>query len=362
LYRINIVAGKLIWLTAVGLLSCSLNLQGAWSGVADVTEDGPDGEGVDFEAADDGMVPDDRDDPVEDDFVEVPADEGPDLIEEELPPEHWLEGWDNRVRLIIDEEDVDEDLHDFPVLLHLSDVSGPGGDDVSFVFHELLRDANRRKIAVTTDDGLSQCYVEIEHWDAASERAWLWVKVPFVDDEADTVLYLYFDADQTGNQDFVDDTNAGNSHLVWDSNFRLVYHLRETAGSHYDSTSNDSDGTPLNGTDQDEAGVAAGADAFDGADDYVDMPDLGIWTRLTVEVWFFGFGPWVTHNPLVSHAEWFDGVIHLKLKADGTDVPGELVCLSEAGDRLASGVPHDTMVWTYAAYTVDGVGSDLFKL
>ncbi len=360
---------KLTWLLAVGLLSCSLSVRGTWNGTEDGHDTGPDGADMDLEAEAHPDVfevpdldPDDRDDPVEADPADIPVDETSEAVEEELPPENWLEGWDNRVRLTIGEGDIDEDLYDFPVLLHLGDVVGPRDDDVSFVFHELLRDANRKKIAVTTDDGMTQCTVEIERWDSAGEQAWLWVRAPYLDDETDTVLYLYFDADQTANTDFVDDTNMGNSHLVWDSNFRLVYHLSETAGSHYDSTSNDSDGTAYNGTNQDGAGIAAGADVFDGVDDYVDMPDLGTQTRLTVEVWFFGYGPWVTHNPLVSHAEWFSGVIHLKLKADGTDVPGELVCLSQAGDRLASGVPHDTEVWTYAAYTVDGVGSDRFKL
>ena len=88
-------------------------------------------------------------------------------------------------------------LSGFPVLVYLSVSSGIGSTDVSAVFDELTSDANRKKIAITTSDGTTQCYVEIERWDDANEKAWLWVKVPSVASGAETDLYLYYDFDPT---------------------------------------------------------------------------------------------------------------------------------------------------------------------
>ena len=99
-----------------------------------------------------------------------------------------------QVQTTIDSSKIDTaDLTDFPVMVHLSTASGIGDADVSAVFDELSSDANRKKIAVTTSDGTTQCYVEIEKWDDANEQAWLHVKVPTVAYDADTILYLYYD-------------------------------------------------------------------------------------------------------------------------------------------------------------------------
>ena len=104
---------------------------------------------------------------------------GPDAIYDSLTEEQslvWLSGWGKRVKVTIDHNDIISGLSSFPVLLHLSSSSGRGNDDVTSVFDELQSDNNRRKIAVTTVESGTQCYVEIEKWDDATEQAWLWVK------------------------------------------------------------------------------------------------------------------------------------------------------------------------------------------
>ena len=138
----------------------------------------------------------------------------------------WLSGWDKRVKITIDHNDVDSDLTNFPVLIYLSNSSGRNNDDVTFVFNELISDANRKKIAVTTSDKTTQCYVEIEKWDASNEKAWLWVKVPSISSTADTDLYLYYDKDHADNPDYVGDTGSTPAQNVWDSNYKGVYHLQ----------------------------------------------------------------------------------------------------------------------------------------
>jgi len=69
----------------------------------------------------------------------------------------WLSGWDKRVKITIDHNDVSSDLTDFPVLIYLGDASGKNNEDVTFVFNELASDGDRKKIAVTTSDNTTQC-------------------------------------------------------------------------------------------------------------------------------------------------------------------------------------------------------------
>ena len=66
----------------------------------------------------------------------------------------WLSGWKYRVKVSIDADDIDDTLTNFPILLHLSSSCGYNSDDVTFVFDELTSNDNRKKIAVTTSDGV----------------------------------------------------------------------------------------------------------------------------------------------------------------------------------------------------------------
>ena len=155
----------------------------------------------------------------------------------------WLSGWGKRVKLTIDHTDVTSALSNFPVLIHLSTSSGYTAHDLSCVFTELQSDANRKKIAVTTSDGTTQCYVEIEKWNTASTQAWLWANVPSVSSTADTSLYLYYDKNQADNTAYVGDTGSTPAQSVWDTNFRGVWHLNESSGTAKDSTSYATSGT-----------------------------------------------------------------------------------------------------------------------
>jgi len=191
----------------------------------------------------------------------------------------WLGGWDKRVKITVDSNDVDNALSTFPVLVYLSNSSGRNDDDVSFIFDELQNNANRKKIAITTSDGISQCYVEIEKWDDANEQAWLWVKVPNLSNITDTAFYLYYDKDNADNTVYVDDSTVGNSTKVWDSSFKAVLHLNQTpsgeAGEIKDSTSNANHGTTegsMNSTDLVDAQIGSGLE-FDEIDDLIRVPN-----------------------------------------------------------------------------------------
>ena len=114
-----------------------------------------------------------------------------------------LEGFGYRYGIDIDSGDVDTNLTDFPVLLILSSSSGISSADVTAIFDEV--GAFNKKIAVTTDDGETELYVEIEKWDEVGEEAFLWVKVPTVDSGADTRIYFYFDAEAENNTAHIGD-------------------------------------------------------------------------------------------------------------------------------------------------------------
>ena len=189
-------------------------------GTNDGPTDGPDvGEDADTTPPDGPAdTPDATDGPADE-----PLDEGP----ADVWPEGWLPGWERRVALAIDHGDVDEPLTDFPVLVHLGSSVGRGPDDVGFVFDELPAAVDRRKLAVTIDDGVSGCPVEVERWDAAAREAWLWVRVPAVSADVDTVLYLYFDAAQPDNEYDVGDPGMSAARRVWTNGYRLVFHMQD---------------------------------------------------------------------------------------------------------------------------------------
>jgi len=205
----------------------------------------------------------------------------------------WLSGWDQRIKLTIDKDVVDTaNQTNFPVMVYLSAASGIGDVDVSCVFDELTADANRKKIAVTSSDGTTELYAEIERWDDANEKAWLHVKVPSVAYDADTILYLYYDADHADNDTYVGDTTDAVTHNVWDSNFEAVYHMAQdpngdAAGAIKDSTVNANDGTPAGGMTTADLvdGKVGKAIDFDGTDDEIDIGTVnpGVGTALTLE-------------------------------------------------------------------------------
>jgi len=205
----------------------------------------------------------------------------------------WLGAWAKRIAITIDHTKVDADLVDFPVCIHLAAAAGISSDDVSAVFDELVSDANRKKIAVTTSDGTTQCYVEIEKWDTTNEQAFLHVKVPSVSSSADTTLYIYYDSTQSDNTSYVGDTNSAVAQNVWDGNFAAVWHFATvpSAGAVYDSTVNVNHGSPSSGWDASRliSGKCGGAYNTT-SNKYISVPNkacLQIRDNITAEAVFY---------------------------------------------------------------------------
>lgn len=144
----------------------------------------------------------------------------------------YLSGWDNRVELTIDHTKIDSILYDFPILIKVSSDSGITNTNITGVFDELESNDNRKKIAVTTNDGTTQCSVEIERWDHINNEAFLWAKIPEVSDSVDTSLYFYYDSTVSGNMSYIGDTTDLPAQDVWSNNYSFVAHL----STRYDST------------------------------------------------------------------------------------------------------------------------------
>lgn len=178
----------------------------------------------------------------------------------------WLSDWKKRIKITIDHTKIDSDLSNFPVLLKVT---------YSAVFAEL--GVNSKKIAVTTSNGVTQNYVEIENWDNENTVAWLWTKVPTVVSGVDTDIYLYYDNSKADNTDYVGDIGSIPAQDVWDSNFVGVWHMSQDpsggSGCIKDSTSNANHGTPggsMTSGDLVDGKVGKALD-FDGSDDYIGI-------------------------------------------------------------------------------------------
>lgn len=205
---------------------------------------------------------------------------------------NWLAGFNYRRLIEIPATNIDANLTDFPVLVHLSSSCGTGSTDATSVFDQLAADANRKKIALTDFTGVGQLYCEIEKWDDASEEAWLWVRVPTVWSGQSTYLYLYYDADAADNTSWVGDTGDAAAQSVWDSNFEGVWHMAQdpdgdAANSILDSTSNANHGTPVGSmTSADLIDTDYGpAIEFDGTDDYIQLgAEVQLSSDLTITV------------------------------------------------------------------------------
>ncbi|UCH32324.1 MAG: DUF2341 domain-containing protein, partial [Candidatus Bathyarchaeota archaeon] len=292
----------------------------------------------------------------------------------------WLSGWDKRVKLTINHNDIESDLSDFPVLVYLSNASGRMSDDASFIFDEV--GANSKKIAVTESDGTTQCYVEIEKWNASSEQAWLWVKVPSIDGMAYTDLYLYYDNSQSDNTAYIGDKASAPAQNVWNTSFKAIWHLDEDpsggAPQMKDSTQNNNNGTSYGSmtTGDQVIGRIDGSLDFDGSDDYIQTTSNELQTldNFTLSVWFKADSTTAPQHILwqgpVSQNGWGDGTgsstsheMHLTIcKFDTNNTLNFFYGYEDTGGNFTPAVEiitpfTDTTNWNHAVVVMTGAST-----
>jgi hypothetical protein len=269
----------------------------------------------------------------------------------------WLNGWSHRVEIAIDSDKIDAALADFPVLLYLSTSSGIDPDDVSFVFDEL--GAEKLKLAVTTGDGTTQCYVEIEKWDSASKQAWLWVKVPNIASGANTTLYLYYDSTQPDNTTWVGETGTTPAQNVWDSHFVGVWHMTDGPGQAIlDSTSHANNGAKKGANEPQQVdGQIAKAQDYDGIDDLVTLPDIDLHSAHSVECWLVRYG--TQYGLFIAHRGAGGNAFQFYDRPSATD---NKLHYWNGTSIVDSGSDVSTGTWHYASVTHDGVSTLVFYL
>ena len=241
------------------------------------------------------------------------------VFEKESITASWLDDWAHRIKLTIDHTKIDSSLIDFPVLVTLT--SGVQDD-----FFSEMSSSDSKKIAVTKNDGLTQCPVEIEQFDTASGIVNLWTKILTIVFDNDTVFYLYYDKNKDDNDSYVGDIGSTPARNVWDENFVGVWHMNQDpsggAGCIKDSTSNSNHGTPggsMTSGDLVDGKIGKALD-FDGGDDYIGTTDLVLTTAATI---LLCFKPNVTFDSGASVdafllSKWTNAVAsyYLKLESD----------------------------------------------
>ena len=192
----------------------------------------------------------------------------------------WLSGYDQRIKLTIDNTKIDSALSDFPVTVFFTPTQAEE------IFTEFDADSDYMKCAFTSSNGTTQLYAEKELFDHSASKAIYHVKVTSVASGADTDIYYYYDNDHADNTDYVGAINTTAGATVWDGNFKAVYHMVDaTTSTVLDSTSNNNDGTKKGANEPIEATgrVGLGQD-FDGSNDYIDLAnDLILGENATIE-------------------------------------------------------------------------------
>jgi len=180
--------------------------------------------------------------------------------------------WQYAKKIQFNNAAVSENLANFPALINLTRA---GSDFWSHV------NSSSNDLRFMDRDCVTELYCEVEYWDYVGNEGLVWVKVPQIDaSSASDFIYLEYGNPSPPVSPFHDSTK------VW-GDYRLVQHLRETSGTHQDSTSNNNDGSPVNGVLQGVAGRIDGADDFDGTNDYVSLGNSSslTLTQYTIEAW-----------------------------------------------------------------------------
>jgi MSHA biogenesis protein MshQ len=189
----------------------------------------------------------------------------PDAIGPGPPP-----GVSYHKRLTVPTGAVGAPLDDFPVLVNLATdadlAARAAGDGLDLAF----RDSAGEPLAF-----------ELELWKKEAGQLRAWVKLPFLDSDADTDFYLHYGAP---NPDPVDP--AG----VWTNGYAMVFHLEEEPNLSVDATGSGHFPVLTVGNVVPGEGYLGRAQWFRGGVAYIDLgqdlsPALDAGTLLTVTAW-----------------------------------------------------------------------------
>ncbi len=184
--------------------------------------------------------------------------------------------------VIIDHTKVpNTDQTNFPLLFSVTNPSfatTPNGGHVT--------NANGFDIIFSFDpSGTVKLDHELEQYNPITGQVTAWVRIPALSHANNTILYVFY-----GNSAIT--TDQSNRTGVWDSNFKEVLHLDESAGSTvFDSTTNSNSGSKVSAISPafTSTGFVGAAQNFNGTSDYIALPapmttglaafSVGFWTK-----------------------------------------------------------------------------------
>ena len=272
----------------------------------------------------------------------------------------WYDtNWQYRRQITIDHTKVENVANpsttyaDFPVLVYatgLSNIKANGAD-----------------IRFTSSDGTTELPREIESYSGGT--LWAWVKVTLTKDAGDStddVIYMYYGNDSASEPA---PGSAYGAENVWDSDYKGVWHLRETSGTQYDSTSNDNDASATAAVNQDAAGVIDGADHVSGVSDteqitVLDDGSLDLTTQ-TVSMWFKQerSDADISYDRLISKKTTWDNLDGWSIELNGanSDGSGMLGVLGSGSSftRVACLTAWDT-AWHHLVVTFQGTSAVVY--
>jgi hypothetical protein len=225
-------------------------------------------------------------------------------------------------------------LPSFPVLIKL-----PSDYDLRTVANGgHVQNANGYDIVFRASDGTTALDHEMEKYVATTGELWAWVRIPSLSNSVDTIIYIYYGSSSINSP-------TQNPTAVWDSNYKGVWHLKETpadgVAGHVDSTGNSHTGAPQGFSDggggtTDSTGIAAGADYFaqdtTGTTNRIEVPDDAVLRPngdFTIEGWVYLDAPAAADHMIYkqdtdwfSYQIWFGGsVAHFQWSDTGRNAP-----------------------------------------
>ena len=258
----------------------------------------------------------------------------------------WSSSWTYMKQLTIDHTFIDADLVYFPVLV--------ASDNTTMLAK--MDDGN--SIRFTDVTNTTEYAFEIEYFDDSDEMA-VWVNIPRIDNDVDTVFNMYY-----GNGVAADGQDVA---ATWNDDFLGVYHMNDsTTSTVIDSKGiNAGDKLAANNPAQATGKIAYGQD-FDS--DYIDcgdMPGIEGIAHLTILFWNY-----LQESPGASYAALFG-------KVEGTDGKDRTYwhIYDSGNNRILAGMANGAngyiykdnvyadAVWEYNTYLYDGTGvNNLAKL
>ena len=116
--------------------------------------------------------------------------------------------WNNRKKITISlNTEISNNLNNFPVLVSVTDSDFTKSSD-----------SEGRDIFFTADDGTTLLSYEIERFNSSTGEIIAWVNIPTLLAASTTDIYIYYKGP----------TQSTPSNM-WDSNYKLVYHLNQTS-------------------------------------------------------------------------------------------------------------------------------------